>query len=275
MDTTPRPPNVATPDTAQGRGMRSEVEPDVAAFLAEVRDGYRTELPSDVASEHLRMILAEAAVAPAAPTLRDRGARYARRIAAVGAVKIALTATAAAAAAGTGLAATGSLPDQVQTAVADIAETVGLTLPVPADQTPGTRTDLPGIGEGGVPGLIDEAGVSGDDLPGNTDEAPGLHRGEDGLPDPASDRGASGDDHRGPVAPNAGGDERGAERADDRPAADDAPGQQAEREDPPAADNAQVPDERPVGSSDAGAADTPGHDNAPEDVPVGDGRSDD
>lgn len=253
MDTTPRPET--TPVTAR-LAEAFEVEPEVARFLADVRAGYRTELPSDVVSGHLRMILAEAAVSPAPPSLRDRWARRARRIAAVGAVKIALTATAAAAAAGTGLAATGSLPDAVQTAVANVAEHVGVTLPVPAAETPGDREvdgqDRPGIGEGGVPQLVEDEG----ELPGNTDEAPGLHRDEDGRPAPATDRGASGDDHRSPRG------HAGADQADDRPAPAERPAPKGDAV-PREGDAAEgdVPEDTPA--ADRSAADGPAAPAAP------------
>lgn len=242
MDTSPRPENTPAPRAGGADRIDLDVDPAVATFLAAVRDGYREPLTSDVTSRHLRMILAEAAISPAPPALRDRWARRVRRVAAVGAVKIALTATAAAAAAGTGLAATGSLPDAAQTAVAGIAQQVGLTLPVPAVDTPGDRSvggqDMPGIGEGGVPDLDDDA-----DMPGKTADAPGLDRDADGVPAPARDRGVDRDDHRSDVG-NAGGDQRGSDRAEEVPAPAEAPASRDRADDTPAADRPAAPAEQ-------------------------------
>lgn len=279
MDTTPPSQPTVTPP-ASAPSLVSEVDPATAAFLASVRDTYRTPLPSDVTSRHLRMILAEAAVSPARPALRDRWARRARRIAAVGAVKIALTATAAAAVTGTGLAATGSLPDSAQTVVAGIAERVGLTFPVPAADTPGDRTDAdgdpaPGIGQGGVPGLLDSE-ADDSDLPGGAGDAPAFDRDADGRPiTPSQDGGETAEDRRN--AGNAGGEERGEERADERPAA---PAEERETAgDTPAAD--APPAERPApaearpatpqgGAESADASD----DRAPSTVDERGGRTD-
>lgn len=237
MDTSPPSatssvaPSSASPD----------LDPAVATFLAEVRATYRGPLPHDVAASHMRMILAEAAIAPTSPTLGERWSRHARRVAAVGAVKIALTATAAAAATGTGLAATGTLPAPAQTAVAEAAELVGITLPTPALDVPAARSDDAGgpdggIGEGGVPALIEDGDTA--DLPGRTDTAPGLHKDEDGRPvTPADDR---------PAAP-----------AEERPQ----PDTPAEAGDTPAADRPDRAESRPAppappadaGRSDAGS----------------------
>ncbi|MBW3620735.1 MAG: hypothetical protein KY461_10860 [Actinobacteria bacterium] len=279
MDTTPRSEPMATPPTASARSLVSEIDPTTAAFLATVRDTYRTPLPSDVTSSHLRMILAEAAVSPAQPALRD-WARRARRIAAVGAVKIALTATAAAAAAGTGLAATGSLPDAAQTVVAGIAEQVGLTFPVPAADTPGDRTDAegdpqPGIGEGGLPGLLDSGADEGD-LPGEAGDAPAFERDADGRPiTPAQDGRETAEDRRN--AGNASGTERGEDRADERPAAPapasrpdtagdtsgDAPAADGSAEGTPADEQPEAPAPEPAAPAGGAAPDEAGDDDAP------------
>lgn len=283
MDTSPRPENTSAQRAGGVDRIDLDVDPAVATFLAAVRDEYREPLPSDVTSRHLRMILAEAAVSPAPPALRDRWARHARRIAAIGAVKIALTATAAAAATGAGLAATGSLPDAAQTAVAGIAEQVGLTLPVPAADTPGSRTmndqPMPGIGEGGVPSITE-----GSDLPGNTSDAPGLDRGDDGLPEPATDRGAGApaDDERSDTG-NTGGEERGTDRAEEAPAPAEAPASQERTEDTPAADRpaapaedagAEAPADPPADppADEAGQTDEAGDDEAGDDQAADDGE---
>lgn len=251
-------PSATSPDVLLS-AMSSDVDPQVAAFLAEVRAEYRAPLPNDVATGHLRMILAEAAVAPTAPALRDRWARRARRIAAVGAVKIALTATAAAAATGTGLAATNNLPAPAQAVVADAAGLVGINFPAP--ETPGDASDGPGIGEGGVPALLDS---TGEDvvLPGRAGDAPGHDEDADGRP--AAPERAPAADERG----NAGGEVRGEDRADERPAPP-APGDAARTDDTPAADRPDAPATRPAppaadgADGEAGAADA----GAPGDTP--------
>lgn len=243
MDPSPRS---ATPPTAPWSAASHDLEPEVATFLADVRAAYRQDLPHDVAASHMRMILAEAAIAPTAPALGERWSRYARRVAAIGAVKIALTATAAAAATGTGLAATGSLPAPAQTAVAEAAGLVGITLPTPALDVPAARSDVGvtdrgvgegGIGEGGVPALIDDGDTA--DLPGATDTAPGLHK-EDGRPaTPADDRPADPADER------------------PEPATPDTP---AKADDTPAADRPEPADSRPAppaDAADAGASSRP------------------
>ncbi|MBW3659783.1 MAG: hypothetical protein KY457_14175 [Actinobacteria bacterium] len=250
-------PSATSPDAFLS-AMSSDVDPEVASFLAEVRAEYRAPLANDVATAHLRMILAEAAVAPTAPALGDRWARRARRIAAVGAVKIALTATAAAAATGTGLAATNNLPAPAQAVVADAAGLVGINFPTP--ETPGDPSDGPGVGEGGVPALLDS---TGEDvvLPGKAGDAPG-HNKDDGRP--ATPEQAPAADERG----NAGGEVRGEDRADERPAPP-ASGDAARTDDTPAADRPDAPATRPAppaaegAGGEAGAAEA----GAPGDTP--------
>lgn len=226
MDTTP-PSRGREPITS---------DPRVSTFLASVRDEYLAPLPHDVASAHLRTILAAAAEAPAPARLSGRWAVRLRRIAAVGAVKVALTATAAAALTGTGLAATGQLPDAAQSAVAGIAQRVGITLPVPPVDTPGDREDAdgnarPGIGRGGVPALIEDGDA--EHVPGRAGDAPGHDRGDDGRP----------------TTPATAGD-------DARPST-------------PASEHAEVADERPEAGSTAGrSADTPATERPAEAPPT-------
>jgi hypothetical protein len=225
-------------------------DPDVGRFLASVRDEYRTPLPREVTSAHLRVILAASAAAPEAPALRERLGRGARRVAAIGAVKIALTATAAAAATGTGLAATGNLPADVQTVVSTVADRVGISIPTAVVEGHGDRDGLPGIGRGGVPGLID-SGAGAEELPGNTGEAPGLDRGGDGVPVVAE--GAPG---RSGEAPGARPDDAGA-RAEDRPGgatagnSGDTPA--AERPAPGEPAQPEQAEQRPAAPADGGA----------------------
>lgn len=105
----------------------------LAQALRELRTALLSTRPrEDVAQDHLTAITAAATeAAHEAPTVAPVGRlhRWGRRVAAAGAVKIATAATVAAAATGSGLAATGNLPQPVQDGIARAAQTVGIDLP--------------------------------------------------------------------------------------------------------------------------------------------------
>ncbi len=259
MDTSPRPaprsPRPAGEDASARAAsgtywdFRGEVPDEVADILDGIRWEYRQAVPNDVAATHLRAILAASAEVGTSPTTRDRWARRLRRVSAIGALKLAAGATAAVAATGSGLAVTGNLPDPAQQVVSDVGARIGLDLPAPEHDTPGDREDgQPGIGRGGVPGLIEDGG----DTPGRSGDAPG-HTDDD-------TRGRSGE------APG---------RTDD---GEDAPGRSGEAPGKPSEQGRS--DEAPGKPDDAGEpADTPAEDRGRADQapgqPTEQGRSDD
>lgn len=119
----------------------------LAEALRSLRDRVHEEPSPAVAERHLAAITAAAAdaahAAPTTPARADTSPWRARgrRVLGLTALKVAIGVTAAAAATGSGMAATGNLPDPVQRAVAEVADRVGIQLPFPADSTPAAPRD--------------------------------------------------------------------------------------------------------------------------------------
>lgn len=247
---------------------------ELAAYLSELRDSLPEAPPADVAAQHLAAITAAAAeaahsapVTSCAPSSRPWGARV-RRLAGLTAVKVAIGATAAAAATGTGLAATGNLPDPVQQLVSDAADRIGIEIPAPADFPP---TMLP-----------DEASstASPDEAPGHDDtdgERPTTPARPEGGAPPSEVPGRG----QPPADPSDRIDDDRDEDADD---ADEAPSRRPDDTGPDASERADAPRERAPADAerddtstdtdtdeDDGEAPAPVHDDGDEDGDDADG----
>lgn len=147
--------------------------------LAGSLEEIRAQLPEDpepsILESHMSQITAAAVEAAHSPVLapaagagwRARG----RRVLGLTVVKVGLSMGAAAAATATGLASTGNLPDPVQRSVAEVADRIGIHLPLPAVDgdapSPEAEQGVPAETDGDVPRV---------DAPPHRDPADGEER---------------------------------------------------------------------------------------------------
>lgn len=119
-------------------GRVSPDDPDLGSLsraVAEVRDAYSWTPSGDVRAAHLAAMKEALGEAPGAEPSRRRSRRFgfAARVGTAAAGLVLVT--------GAALAATGALPEAVQDAVSDAANTVGLQIPAGDDET--DDTDAP------------------------------------------------------------------------------------------------------------------------------------
>jgi len=149
---------------------------NVADVVAQLASASASEIPDQLASDHITRAAAVAGSAPdaipaAAAASPNRSRRLLRRFALSGlfsslAAKMVLG-TAVALAATAGAAAAGILPDPIQSVAADAAEIIGIDIPDPDDNTLGTLPPDSDVGEGGP--QSDEPTSTSDGADGSSD----------------------------------------------------------------------------------------------------------